>query len=205
MIKQTVLLICLLALAPAMAADLTADDFVRHNSKRVIDAIEASRGTFDEAPGPLYAAMDTILEDAIDFEAIARGVIGRHGHLAQPNHLTRFTKIFRKSLVELVSKAMVALRAEAIDVSPAQSLAGARSKVTMQVTTEDDAKFQLSYALVKSEHGWRVRNIVINGVNVGLTYRNQFDALMRKHDGDISQAIAHWQPMIEETTQTASG
>jgi phospholipid transport system substrate-binding protein len=84
-------------------------------------------------------------------------------------------------------------------------LASTRSKVSMDVITADDAKFQLSYALVRTEDGWRVRNIVINGINVGLTYRSQFDALMREYDGDISAAIAHWRPTIEEATLKASG
>lgn len=203
--KQTLFLICLMTMPPVIAADISADDFVRQTSARVIDAIETSRETFDTAPDTLYSTMDTILADAVDFASIARGVIGKHGKAAQPEHLSRFTDVFRKTLVELFSKAMITLHARSIDVFPAETLAATRSKVSMEVTTADDATFQLSYALAQTDAGWRVRNIVINGINVGLTYRSQFDALMREYEGDINAAIANWRQTLEETTLKTPG
>ncbi|MBT3851933.1 MAG: ABC transporter substrate-binding protein, partial [Gammaproteobacteria bacterium] len=35
-------------------------------------------------------------------------------------------------------------------------------------------------------------NIIVNGVNLGLTFRNQFQALAAEHDGDIEKIIRHW-------------
>lgn len=203
--KHTLFLLCLLSLPPASAADISADDFVRQTSAQVIDAVEAARETFDTAPDTLYSKIDNILADAVDFASIARGVIGRHGMAAQPEHLSHFTEVFRKSLVELFSKAMIRLHAQAIDVFPSKMVAADRSKVSMEVTTEDDQTFRLSYALVRTDDAWRVRNIVINGINVGLIYRSQFDALMREYDGDISAAIANWRPTLGDTTRQALG
>ena len=35
-------------------------------------------------------------------------------------------------------------------------------------------------------------NIIINGVNLGLTFRNQFRALADEHKGDVSLTIDNW-------------
>ena len=32
----------------------------------------------------------------------------------------------------------------------------------------------------------------VNGVNLGLTFRNQFQALAKEHDENIDEIIKHW-------------
>ena len=38
----------------------------------------------------------------------------------------------------------------------------------------------------------RDRNIVVNGINLGLTFRSQFYSLMEKNNNDISTVIDKW-------------
>ena len=39
---------------------------------------------------------------------------------------------------------------------------------------------------------WKLINIVINGVNLGLTFRNQFYALMKKEGNNLDAVIERW-------------
>ena len=39
---------------------------------------------------------------------------------------------------------------------------------------------------------WKLINIVINGVNLGLTFRNQFYSLMKSESNDIDLVIEKW-------------
>ena len=39
---------------------------------------------------------------------------------------------------------------------------------------------------------WKLINIIINGVNLGVTFRNQFYALMDKNSLDIDIVIKKW-------------
>ena len=39
---------------------------------------------------------------------------------------------------------------------------------------------------------WQLRNIIIEGVNLGEIYRNQFEASARQNDGDLDAVIASW-------------
>ena len=50
----------------------------------------------------------------------------------------------------------------------------------------------LSYKLRKSKDGWKIVNIIINGVNLGLTFRNQFQALAVSHNENISDTLRNW-------------
>jgi phospholipid transport system substrate-binding protein len=39
---------------------------------------------------------------------------------------------------------------------------------------------------------WLIVNIIVNGVNLGLTFRNQFQALAIEHNGDIEEVTNNW-------------
>ncbi|MFN2288109.1 MAG: ABC transporter substrate-binding protein [Chromatocurvus sp.] len=44
------------------------------------------------------------------------------------------------------------------------------------------ASVSLSYSMRRDDQGgWVVRNIVVNGINPGLTYMNQFDGAMSRY------------------------
>ena len=42
------------------------------------------------------------------------------------------------------------------------------------------------------EDKWSIINIVINGVNLGLTFRNQFQALAISHNENIELTLRNW-------------
>ena len=39
---------------------------------------------------------------------------------------------------------------------------------------------------------WRVINVIINGINLGKTFRSQFVQAAQKNQGDLDQVIANW-------------
>ena len=46
--------------------------------------------------------------------------------------------------------------------------------------------------IAAGKDGYKIINIVVNGVNLGLTFRNQFKALADKHDENIDAIISEW-------------
>jgi len=60
------------------------------------------------------------------------------------------------------------------------------------VTTQEGKSFKLTYSMAKKESGWQVRNIIVDGINMGLTYRSQFDSSMISNDNNIDAVIDTW-------------
>ena len=57
----------------------------------------------------------------------------------------------------------------------------------------------------KNEAGnWVVRNIIVDDVNLGLTYMNQFDGAVKRH-GSIEKAIESWPEEMEDEALESSG
>jgi phospholipid transport system substrate-binding protein len=62
------------------------------------------------------------------------------------------------------------------------------------------------YSMRLSKDGvWRVYNLIINGINIGLTYRNQFASSMKspEHRGNLDAVIATWGDTIANVDPSA--
>jgi len=73
------------------------------------------------------------------------------------------------------------------------------NKFKMEITTVDGKVYPLSYSMKQNKDGvWKLRNIIISGVNIGLTYRNQFASAMRDsaNGGDLDKVIDGWAEVI---------
>ena len=45
---------------------------------------------------------------------------------------------------------------------------------------------------------YKIVNIIIDGINLGLTFRNQFQGVLKKSNFDLDEAINSWQPLSSE-------
>ena len=62
-----------------------------------------------------------------------------------------------------------------------------------QTLNTGSSKYPISYKLRKNnDNSWSIVNIIVNGVNLGLTFRNQFQALAIKNNGNIESTLDGW-------------
>jgi phospholipid transport system substrate-binding protein len=168
------------------------EQLVDETSQTILQLVRDGRGNFEENPQVLYGQIDEVLEQVIDYPYIARGVMGSFYKQATPEQYMAFTAKFKSSIVQIVTSAIVHLEAKSISVLPLTQPPSSRARVTMEVTTANDKSFSLVYNMVLAEDKWRVRNIIIDGINIGLTYRNQFKSMMGEAKNDIDVVISNW-------------
>ena len=193
MTRRTLLLVSVFAMCGQLSAEPpSADQFLAQTAGHLKRAIETHRDSFETNPHALYAEFDRILEPVVDFEAISRGVFGKYRSRATAAQLKGFTEVFQVTLIQMFSRAMVSLRAESFAVDPSPVAKGPRASVTMNVMTATGSNCEVSFSLALQSDRWLVRNVVLHGINLGLTYRSQFDGLVVEHGGDIGMAISHW-------------
>ncbi|MDT8397044.1 MAG: ABC transporter substrate-binding protein [Pseudomonadales bacterium] len=187
----------------AMAAE-TKDpqQVIRESTDRVLATIEKQKASNGGkvADGMAEELLD-VLEPVVDFAAIARGVMGSHAKLATPEQTQKFETVFKDSMAQLYAKSFEALEVEKVTIlDPAPDFDPARGRATVQAeaTTTDGKVFSLSYSMRSdAQHGWRVRNIIVDGINLGLTYLNQFDGAMKRYGNDIGKVISTWTAEME--------
>ena len=198
--------IFLLGLAPwglsAVAAQ-TAEQRVQDVSDRVLALIEEARGYAKEDPERFYREFTAILDPAVDFDAFARSVMAVHFRAATPEQRRRFADSFKWGLVRTYALALTEFSNGTVRVVPNTKPTQNKrlQSVRMEVTTPSGNVYPVQYAMALGSDGeWRVRNIIVNGVNMGLTYRNQFAGAMKDpvNGGSLDKVIDGWSNMLKE-------
>ena len=82
-----------------------------------------------------------------------------------------------------------------------------RANVKQEIRLASGEVYPVIYSMFRSEDGaWRMRNIIVNGVNMGLTYRNQFSsaATDARYGGDMDKVIDGWIESVGQEAEAAN-
>ncbi|MFT5719848.1 MAG: phospholipid transport system substrate-binding protein [Motiliproteus sp.] len=142
----------------------------------------------------LLDLMELELGPVIDFERISRKVMGKYARQASDAQLLDFNQVFKRTLVNTYSKGLDRLdELDTFEVGSADYDArGIRASVGSSIVLKGGERYQVQYSLFLNEQSqWKVENLVVEGINIGLVFRNQFAHYMEQYD-DISKVIANW-------------
>ena len=67
-----------------------------------------------------------------------------------------------------------------------------RASIDLLVYGQGGAQYTINYSLGLVDDVWKLRNITIEGINVGLQFRSQFAAYMQKYKNNIDLVIDNW-------------
>lgn len=187
-----------LLLAPMALAD-TADkgslnphDIVAQTTEALFDVVREYKGKTDTED--FYRAVTEVLEPVVHFGWIARTVMGDHAEGASPEQLEAFGRTFKEGLVKSYARGIEGYVDSQIRVLPPEQELGDSRRVVVHQEVRDSGKtYRLSYNMGRNREGqWQLLNVMLDGVNLGRTFRSQFAQAMRQHDGDLDAVIANW-------------
>jgi phospholipid transport system substrate-binding protein len=78
---------------------------------------------------------------------------------------------------------------------------GERTSVGMEIRDGKGVVYPLSYTMVSMDGGWKLRNVVINGINVGKLFRDQFAQSMQNNRNDLDKVIDTWADTVARARQ----
>lgn len=193
-IWATLGILCVLAFN-VQARNANPHQLVEEITTELLEVIKINAPTFDQSPQAYFDAVGKVLDRVVDFEAIAKHVMGKQAYLsATEDQRRRFITVFRRGLVETYGKGMMSYSNEKIIVLPFEGeLAGQKRVRIDQEIHAQQAIYPVAYSMVLNPEGeWKLLNVVINGVNLGKTFRSQFAQAYKKSGGDIDKVIADW-------------
>ena len=62
----------------------------------------------------------------------------------------------------------------------------------IKVFSNDGKSYSLDNYVVKKNGQWKLVNIVLDGFNLRITFKNQFAKLVQDSRGDVGNAISKW-------------
>jgi phospholipid transport system substrate-binding protein len=92
---------------------------------------------------------------------------------------------------------------QGITVDPAKADDGKRASVGMKVTGNNGAVYPVQYTLENIGGEWKVRNVIVNGINIGKLFRDQFADAMQRNGNDLDKTIDGWAGEVAKAKQAA--
>ena len=190
-------------------AEIVATEFesvphriIQQLSVDLLDLIEASRDHVDEDRDRFFEEVDALLSPAIDFSGFARGVMSVHYRKATAEQRRRFADNFKSGLLRTYALSLTSFEDGEVVVLPPDGPPRRpdRQNVRMEIRTAGNA-YSVIYAMKLGKDGvWRIGNIVIAGVNIGLTFRSQFKSAVAdsKYGGDLDRVIDAWAAVVAD-------
>lgn len=196
----------------AVAAPAQDDPYqvVQQTTEQVLDIIQNAKADYKKNPQKYNDQVKTLLEEVIDFNKFARSVMGRYGSdqhyktlttdaekAAFTQQLNNFSARFKRGIVDTYAKGLFDFNGQNIKTLPARKgddLASGAVTVMQYVYKESGKPYVIQYSMRRNKSGeWKLNNLIIEGINLGLTYRNQFAVSADYYKGDIDKVIANWQ------------
>ena len=169
--------------------------FIDSNAQKMVQVLTENVDLF-ESDRQLYEnKIKEIFEPMIDFRRVAASVMGKKYYLmATKDERAEFVNIFKDSLLDTYAETLAQWGDSLISTEfPKSNLDNEIKSIEVRQTLDTgSSKYPISYKLRKSDDGWKIVNIIINGVNLGLTFRNQFQALAVSHEEDIETTLKNW-------------
>jgi len=173
--------------------DSVPHKIVQETTQSVLEALNDGLDPIKQ-PDIFVEELSKILDPVIAFNFIARGVMGNYVKQASKEEVTQFAEVFRVGLVNTYGKGISNFGNLEISVlSPKKKLGNKRRTVVVQEIRGANNTNQISYSMAKNKQDqWKMINVVLNGINLGQTFRGQFSAEVRKNKGDLAKTIREW-------------
>ncbi len=188
------------ATAHAAVPNQPAFDLVQSTTDQLLQRIVEKRDQYLQDDQLFFSEIMDLLEPVIDFKRISRRVMAKYYKKATIDQREKFEQVFRQSLLKIYAKGLLEFDDQEVVVlepSSARSGSAKKQKVDIEVLDQRGGKYPISYSMyLNKANEWKMENVIVNGINIGLTYRNQFARLMKLNKNDIDLVITDWNAQV---------
>ncbi len=186
--------------AAARADDVAPDELVRKNTNEILSAIKSDKDLQAGDPKKVEKLADEKILPYFNFAHMTQLAVGRSWRDATDAQKKALTDEFRRLLVRTYSKSLADFRNQTIDVKPLKLAAGdTEATVKTVVNQPGGTPIPIDYSMEKKD-GWKVYDVVIDGVSLVTNYRGSFATEVNQ--GGIDGLI---KSLTERNNKNASG
>ncbi|TDF78416.1 phospholipid-binding protein MlaC [Pseudomonas sp. H9] len=199
-------LLVLLAALPLMAsaAAQSPKEVIQATTNQLLADLKANKEQYKANPSAFYDALNANLGPVVDADGISKSIMTvKYSRNASPAQMQRFQENFKRSLMQFYGNALLEYNNQGITVGNAKLDGDDRASVDMTVKGNNGAIYPVSYTMTKLNGEWKVRNVIVNGINIGKLFRDQFADAMSRNGGDLDKTINGWAGEVAKAKETA--
>jgi len=174
--------------------------FIDKNAQYFLTVIKTEGSEYKKNPEQFKNKLKNIWEPMVDVGLVSRLILSKAYSSASEEQVLRFQERTKKLLLDTYVTTL--LEFKDYDISTNQEIKVNKNKtfeVDVRFSSNSSYSFSTKFTVYKNKAGqYKIVNIIIDGINLGLTFRNQFQGVLKKSNFNLDEAIKSWQPLSSE-------
>ncbi|MCC6713889.1 MAG: ABC transporter substrate-binding protein [Gammaproteobacteria bacterium] len=187
-------LLCSTAWVGAAAESVGNDDpqaLVRDTIEKLRAAVLRDKAAIEGDPNRAVAVVDEIVSPHVDATRSGRLILGKHWRTATPEQRQQFIDLYRRLLLRTYAIHVSDYTDVGVDYLATMPLGeeGKDAVVRTRVMRPGKDAANVDYRMTRSGSGWKVYDVVANGVSIVVSFRSGVDAEIQQFgiDGLITR------------------
>tara|TARA_Y100000768_G_C23969131_1_gene679544 strand:+ start:1685 stop:2266 length:582 start_codon:yes stop_codon:yes gene_type:complete len=175
MIKNLSVLIPILLFCVTAHSSERPDDFLRESVKEVSSLVAENKARFESDEQFLRTKMNEVVMPKLDITLMSKIILGKKTWTAMSTQQqNNFVDAFKYKMTSTYMKSITAFDGENIEFLPykpgkRENLAFVKSKYILA-----SGDIEVNYRLMKKKEGWKVYDIIFDGISLMKNYRADF-------------------------------
>jgi phospholipid transport system substrate-binding protein len=176
LLKKLLIVVSMWALGGvAFAQDATPDELVRKSTTEVLGMLKADKELAAGDPAKVEKLANEKILPYFNFQRMTQLAVGRSWREATDSQKTALIDEFRRLLVRTYSASLSQFKNQNIDVKPLKLTPSDTEVVVKTLIAQPGAQsIPIDYSMEKTNDGWKVFDVLIDGVSLVTNYRSSF-------------------------------
>jgi phospholipid transport system substrate-binding protein len=173
---------------------------VESSIEKMLQKVAPYKGKVDADLEPLYQDLEHITNQSVDYPYLSKIVMGKYYRRASSDQKEEFQKVFKRTLLKTYGKTLVSFDIKSYELIKPRGTSPKpnKQKVVVKVTSTSGNDYNLINYMVLKEGSWKLVNIILDGFNLRVTFKNQFSSIAQKSKGDLSKTIQEWSEVMSK-------
>jgi phospholipid transport system substrate-binding protein len=183
-----------------LAAATDPHQLLEQAIERMTGRIDSEREQLSQNESYARQVVNEELDGLVDFRRITQLVMGQYFAPSSREQKLRFLEVFRASLINTYASGLTMYEGQEVRVLPPGSgdIGEGRARVRTEIRTAAGRVVPVFFSLYQNRDGeWLVENVIVNGLNLGRTFRTQFEQSAQQYGGDLDKVIANWSAELD--------
>ena len=169
--------------------------FIDSNGQYFLTIVKEEGSKYDEDPEAFKDRLKAIWEPMVDVKVVSRLILSSKIYASATEEQKKlFEERTKKLLLDTYVTTLLEFDNYQIETDEDIKVNKKTFEVSMNFYS-DSSSFVTKFTVYKNNLGdYRIVNIIIDGINLGLTFRNQFQDAYIENDSNLDDAIESWKP-----------
>ena len=141
------------------------------------------------APEKRLQEFERLFRKGFDVSTISRFVLGRYWRQASPEQRTQYQTLFADFIVNTYASRFGQYSGESLVVIDARKVSDRDTVVSSEVNTPNGPAVRVSWRLRWNDTSYKIIDVIVEGISMALTQRDEFASVIRRGGGKIDTLI----------------